>query len=170
MNCWRKGAILLSITIAQESITKHDSSFNVLDTTIIISTSDGKFDSNKHSITSDDGVPQTPNYDEEFAKRKTNITDNLENSLFIRYQGLIGAFIGAFFGALGAALIAYFSIQKTHLNSSKLLDRQIRRDLDNRNLQADNKRINAEKLYCGLLYIIHNDLRGHEYYSEMLIN
>lgn len=88
-----------------------------------------------------------------------------DESILFQYQGLIGAIVGA----LGAALIALYSIKKTHRNSM-LLQGNIRENQVNDQIkQEQNNNVHNEKLYCGLLYIVHNELMSHESYSSLLI-
>jgi len=71
--------------------------------------------------------------------------------------GLIGAIIGAFLGAIGAGLVAYFSIKRTH-NSNIEIER-------NRMIDV---RKEKEKKYCGLLFMIISEIYFQKNETELI--
>lgn len=76
-----------------------------------------------------------------------------DDSFWITYQGLIGALIGSML----AALIAIYSIKKTHNNQIFLENQKI---LNNRHIE--------EKVYCGFLFSIYAILLNHQQISKKL--
>ncbi|OGU69421.1 MAG: hypothetical protein A2499_09435 [Stygiobacter sp. RIFOXYC12_FULL_38_8] len=76
-----------------------------------------------------------------------------DSTFFEEYQGLIGAFIGA----LSAALIAFFSINKTHKKQIALENEKI-----------IHQKLESEKKYCGILFSIYSILTNHYYISTEL--
>ena len=76
-----------------------------------------------------------------------------EISFLEKYEGLVGAFIGS----LLAALIAIYSIHKTHKNQVNLENEKIKRN-----------RYQSEKVYCGFLFSIHSILLNHQQFLGSL--
>ena len=76
-----------------------------------------------------------------------------EDSIWITYQGLIGAFVGSML----AALIAIYSIRKTHKNQIFLENEKIH-----------NKRHIEEKIYSGFLFSVYSILLNHKEISKAL--
>lgn len=74
-------------------------------------------------------------------------------SFFERYQSFIGSIIGAFL----AALIAIYSIKRTHKNQILLENEKI---LNNRHIE--------EKVYCGFLFSVYSVLLNHKEISKAL--
>lgn len=77
-----------------------------------------------------------------------------KKSFLLQYQGLIGAF----FGSLIVALIAIGSIRKTHKNATELF-----------NKEKLHERERNERLYCGLLFIIAQELDSNGRTSKLLL-
>lgn len=76
-----------------------------------------------------------------------------EDSIWITYQGLIGALVGSML----AALIAIYSIRKTHKNQIFLENEKIH-----------NKRHIEEKIYSGFLFSVYSILLNHKEISKAL--
>lgn len=161
--------LFISILIPQELITNVDSPAVI----IIKNNASAMPDSLAHDkelliLEENDGLFSANDSAEELSPNSILRNKN-DISFFDKYQGLFGALIGALFGAAGAGLIALYSIKKTHQNSTELVERQLSFQTDVRQSDENFKRINLEKLYCGLLYMIHRDLNSHEEYSKLLI-
>jgi hypothetical protein len=75
-----------------------------------------------------------------------------EQTWWDKHQGnMTGNMIGALLGALFASLIAIYTVRKTYLNTKKIEEEKI----------TYNK-IQRENTYCGLLFMIVSELRGHD--------